>query len=192
MHGNADRRFDAALRDRVHRKRAVIGLDPRGAAASARVLREAAVGVDQHRAARLVLQQPARLRVVHHRVADRVSVETEVVMEVELHIARFRARIAHHDAAHVDVRVGIDGVVAAQADADGLVVQDDVRDERVAQVFERALPRRRVRLVQGAVAPHAHEEARGGVVLHPHAGEVEVGEVILGIEGNEQRSVADG
>jgi hypothetical protein len=192
MHGDGDRRFDRSLRDRFHRQRAVVRVGPGRAAASARVLDDAAVAVDQHRAPGLVLNQAARLRVVHHRVADRIAVQRELVMKEELHVARFGIRVADHDPADERVRVRIDGVVATQADADGVVLQDDVRDQRVAQIVERALPRRRVRLVQRAIAPDPHEELRPGMVLHPHVRKVKIGEPVLRVESDEQRAVADG
>src|SRR6185295_2386976 len=126
------------------------------------------------------------------RVADRVPIEAQLVVEEQLDVAGLIAQVAHHDLAHVHTIVGIDRVITTQPQSDGVVLQQHVRDQRVAEIFERPLPRRLVDRVQRAVAPDAEAEFGAGVVLHSDVREVEVGEAILRVERDEEGAVADG
>ena len=113
------------------------------------------------------------------------------MVEEKLHGAGVVAEVADDDLADVDVRVGVDGVVAAKAQSELGVLREDVGDDGVAQVGEVALPAVVLDPTAGAVGPDAEAEARSAVVLVPDVREVDVGEAVLRVEGDEQRSVAD-
>ena len=89
------------------------------------------------------------------------------------------------------VGVGVDRVVRIEADADFVVLGDDVRDERVAQIREALLPLRVLDPGKDAAGPDAEAEPRRGVVFHPDMRKVKVSEPVLGIERDQKRSVAD-
>src|SRR5437868_5387794 len=112
-------------------------------------------------------------------------------MKEEFQVALLRAKISYDDLAKVDVAVRIDGVVATKADADRVVLNQHIRDDRVAQIGERALPAVILNPAGLAVDPDAETEARAGVILQADVRVVDVGEPVLRIERDDERAVAN-
>ena len=193
-------RIDGALLNGIHRQLPILGIAPGAlaaadAAASAGVLLDSAARfrghVDQEIALRFVMDDAARVGIEHRRVAARVAVEIEIVVKEELDRSRLVAKVAHDDLAQIKIRIGIDDVVAAQAQAEGLVVAVDVGDEGLAEIRERALPGVALYPGDAVVRPHAESRGGTGVILLPDMREVNVGQAVLRIECDDERAVAD-
>ena len=137
------------------------------------------------------MDDAAGVGIEHRRVGRRAAVEIEVVVEEKLDVALVGAEIPHHDLAQIDVGIGIDGVVAAQPDSDRLVLAEDVGDQRVAKIDERALPGVVFHPAHRAVHPHAEAKARAGMILQPDVRVVHVGQPVFRIERRDERAVAD-
>jgi len=88
-------------------------------------------------------------------------------MEEELDAPRLLAHAAGHDLADEDVPVGVNRVVAAQPQSEVVVVQQDVGDDRVAEVAERPLPAIVLHPAYSVISPHAETEGRSGMVSIP-------------------------
>ena len=143
------RRIDRSLLNGIHRQLSVFGIAPGAfaaadAAASARVLVDSAARlgghVDQEIALRFVMDDASRVGIEHRRVATGIAVEIEIVVKEELDRSRLVAQVAHDDFAQIEIRVGVDDVIAPQTQAESLVVAVHVRDERLAKIGQRALP----------------------------------------------------
>ena len=112
-------------------------------------------------------------------------------MKEKFHIARVRSKIAHDDFSQVDVGVGVDDVVAAKADADVIVLTIDIGDQRLAKISQHALPAVGLDPTEFAVNPHAEAKRRPAVVLLSDVRKVNVRQAVLGIECDDERTVAD-
>ena len=206
-HGGADGRVDRALADGVAGEAAVLGVAPRalGPAEPAHAGGELvhavpvpAVALPPAETRQDVPRPPVmdhRLQpwVVVGRVAYLRAVHREVLLEEQADLAARRGRVLDTNLPDVHVAVEVDRVAARQPDAQALVRQPDVGGQRFRQVPQRLGPA----LVGGpgepAVGPHA--EAAGspaGVVLLAHVREIQVADLIVGIEGDKQVAVADG
>src|SRR5207302_7457316 len=177
---DAESRVDRSLLDGFLRKDAVLRVDegPAGVVEAFLAGREPlhAEAVRAHRAEDdvalpFVMDQAARLGIVEDGVAQVVAEEAQVVVPEDAHLAGAAAQVFDLDFADEQRVVEVDAVGAAQAQAERLVGQLHVRDERVAAVGNAALP--------GFVL----DPGEAAVGLDAHAAYVAVGLVLPGDAG---------
>ena len=113
------------------------------------------------------------------------------MVKEELHGARGVAQVADDDFADVEIGIRIDDVVAAEAQPEGLVLASDVGDQRLAQVAERSLPLIALYPGNRVIGKDAEARGRARVVLLSDVRKVDVGQSVLRIERDDERSVAD-
>ena len=137
------------------------------------------------------MDDAARVGIEHRRLAGRAAVEAQSLVKEQFDAPRFAAQVLDDDFADVDVALGIDGVVAAQAQAEGVGMAADVGDDRLAQIGERALPAVVLDPGDRIVRPHTEAEALADVVLQSDVRIAKVGEPVLRVEGDQEGTVSD-
>jgi hypothetical protein len=139
-----------------------------------------------------IVDKRARIRIEICGITDLVLIDPEVVMKEDANLAPFGMKIRYAHAAEKYVVVTRDGVVAVDAKTQLLVLELDIRDERVGNVSQSTGPF--IAEDPGKIpgGPHAETERESlGVILLPDVGEIYVAYLVFVVECDEQGTISD-
>ena len=150
-------------------------------------------GINEEVAFLLIMDQRTRLGIVIGRIADLVLIKPKVVVEKNTDAPLPSGDIKNADAAEEDILVARDGIISLDNDAERCVLKLDGRDECLGLVAKVAFPAGVRRPCKTPVAPNA--ETRDGpvrMVLLPDVRKIYVANLVLVVEIDEQRTIANG